>query len=38
MAPDHEYPSHLMLELTATDAAGLTTTVDAADRPDARST
>ena len=27
VAPDHEYPSHLMLELTARDGAGLTTTV-----------
>jgi glucose/arabinose dehydrogenase len=26
-APDHEYPSHLELELTATDGAGLRTTV-----------
>ncbi len=26
-APDHEYPSHLELELTATDAGGLTQTV-----------
>jgi hypothetical protein len=27
VAPDHEYPSHLELELTATDAAGLTNTI-----------
>ena len=27
VAPDHEYPSYLELELTATDAAGLTSTV-----------
>jgi glucose/arabinose dehydrogenase len=27
VAPDHEYPSHLELLLTATDSAGLTTTV-----------
>ena len=26
VAPDHEYPSHLLLSLTATDAAGLSTT------------
>ena len=26
VAPDHEYPSHLQLSLTATDAAGLSTT------------
>jgi glucose/arabinose dehydrogenase len=27
VAPDHEYPSHLELRLTATDSGGLTTTV-----------
>ena len=26
LAPDHEYPSHLELELTATDSSGLTDT------------
>ena len=37
VAPDHEYPSHLELSVTATDTAGLTTTADrhadAAHRP-----
>ncbi len=32
-APDHEYPSYLQLRLTATDSAGLTTTVSRDLRP-----
>ena len=33
VAPDHEYPSYLELELTATDASGLTDTRHATARP-----
>ena len=33
VAPDHDYPSHLELKLTATDPGGLTNTTVGSDRP-----